>query len=261
MLFGLSFFNMMGAGMRVIEKFMRSLRKITVENSRLCDGCGVEVFEYPSVRLCDDCQEKLLKNNGFTCVKCGRATRGEGLCNACKNNPPAFDVGVSALIYFDSTAALVNRYKNGKRYLVYFFTEELLDCVQRLPKRDFVMVAVPLTKQKQRERGYNQSAEIVLELAQKTGWEYRLDLLEKRSMDSQKTLSAAERRKNIVGAFRVCERKACKGKHFLIVDDIMTSGATLSEIASTLLRAGASSVCALTVASVPDRDMAGVVFA
>jgi ComF family protein len=247
----------MGTGMRVIEKIMHSLRKINVENSRTCDGCGVEVFDYPNTRLCDECQGKLLKNNGFTCVKCGRATRGEGVCNACKNNPPAFDVGVSALIYFDATAAFVNRYKNGKRHMVHFFGEELLGYLHRLPKRDYVMVAVPLTKKKLRERGYNQSAEIVLELAEKTGWAYRLDLLEKRSMDSQKTLSATERRKNIVGAFRVRERKACKGKDFLIVDDIMTSGATLSEIASTLLRAGANSVCALTVASVPDRDMAG----
>ena len=86
------------------------------------------------------------------------------------------------------------------------------------------------------------------------GCQYRVDLIERRDTDSQKTLSAQERKKNIIGAFRLRERKFCTDKDFLIVDDIITSGATLSEIASVLLRAGARSVCALAVAAVPDRD-------
>ncbi len=243
--------------MRLMEKFLRWLREINVENSHVCDACGAEVFDYPTVRLCDECSSQLIRNDGFWCDKCGRATRGEGVCNACKSNPPAFEKGASALVYFDKTAALVNRYKNGKRHLVYYFSEELHTAVNRLPAREYALVAVPLTKQKLRERGYNQSAEIVIELAKKRGWEYRIDLLEKRDTDSQKTLSASERKKNIVGAFRVRDRKFCKGKNFLVVDDIMTSGATLSGIANALLRAGANSVCVLTVAAVPDRDPVG----
>ena len=244
--------------MSVVEKFLRRLRKVNAERSCTCDDCGTEVFDYPQTRLCDACMSRLAYNNGYTCEKCGRATRGEGVCLACKSNPPAFLKGASALVYFDKTAALVNRYKNGKRHLAYFFSEELCACLNRLPDKPFVLVAVPLTKKKQRLRGYNQSAEIVRELAEKTGWGYRIDLLEKRSEDSQKTLTAVERRKKIVGAFRVTDRKFCKGKDFLVVDDIMTSGATLSEIASVLMRAGAKSVCVLAVSAVPDRDPVGL---
>ena len=241
--------------MRLIEKFLRCLRKANVENSCTCDACGAEVFDYPNARLCDECAKKILHNDGFWCDKCGRATRGKGVCNACKNRLPIFEKGASALVYFKETAALVNRYKNGKRHLAYYFAEELYGTLNRLPERRYVLLSVPLTKQKLYERGYNQSAEIVVELAEKTGWEYRIDLLEKRGEDSQKTLSASERRKKSERAFFVSDRQFCKGKDFLIVDDIMTSGSTFSGIASALLRAGANSVCVLAVAAVPDRDL------
>lgn len=243
--------------MQVIEKFFRALRELNVQNSRLCDGCGAEVFDYPNTRLCAECESQLLRNDGFRCEKCGRATRGEGVCNACKSIPPDFEKGASALVYFDKAAALVNRYKNGKRYLAHYFSELLLGAIGSLPAREYVLVAVPLTERKLRERGYNQSSEIVIELAKRTGFAYRTDLLEKRAADSQKTLSATERRKNIIGAFRVRDRSFCKGKDFLIADDIMTSSATLSELAVVLLRAGAKSVCALTVSAVPERDLSG----
>ena len=243
--------------MRVIDKFLRALREINVKNSCLCDGCSAEVFDYPNTRLCAECSSRLLRNDGFRCEKCGRATRAEGVCNACKSAPPDYEKGASALVYFDKTAALVNRFKNGKRYMAEYFSEELLCAIGRLPAREYVLVSVPLTKRKLRERGYNQSSEIVIELAKRTGFAYRTDLLDKRAEDSQKSLSATERRKNIIGAFRVQDRKFCKGKDFLVVDDIMTSGATTSEIAIVLLRAGANSVCALTVSAVPDRDLAG----
>ena len=87
-----------------------------------------------------------------------------------------------------------------------------------------------------------------------TGFPVCSSLLEKKKDGEQKQRSHKERVKNIVGSFRISDRKFCKGKDFLIVDDVMTSGATLSELASVLLRAGARSVCGLCVAAVPERD-------
>ena len=240
--------------MGVLGRFLEKIRDKAMEKSATCDACGREVFSYPSPRLCDKCLAQLTPNDGFWCVKCGRPTRGEGVCKTCKGSLPEFEKGASAFAYFDFSAGLVNRFKNGKRYLSYFFAEEMCKVLPRLPQREYTLVAVPLTKKKKRVRGYNQSAELVKRLSVLTGFDYRIDLLEKVRDNEQKQLSAKERRKSIVGLFRVTDRKFCKGKDFLIVDDIMTSGATLSEIASRLLRAGASSVCVLTATSVPDRD-------
>ena len=243
--------------MQLKDRFLRALRKRAADNSCTCDGCGVEIFSAPSVRLCKECLSALTFNDGYHCVKCGRATRDEGVCGSCKSMPPDFEKGASAFVYFDRSAALVNRYKNGKRYLSYYFAEELQKALARLPKRNYTLIAVPLTKEKLYARGYNQSVELALGLADLTGLDCRTDLLEKRKTDDQKQLSAKERRKNIVGAFRLKDRKFCKGKDFLVVDDVMTSSATLSEIAAVLLRAGANSVCALALAAVPDRDPVG----
>ena len=240
--------------MRWIEKWLEKLRKNSNLNSCTCDACGKEVFSYPEERLCADCAAKIIRNDGFQCEKCGRACRGAGVCNSCKAAVPEFEKAASALVYFDWSAMLVNSFKNGKRYLSYFFAEELVSVLSRLPKREYVLVAVPLSKKKLRSRGYNQSAELVCRLAELTGLETRLDLLEKRGTDEQKQLSAKERRKNVKGAFRVTDKRFCKGRDFLIIDDVMTSGATMSEIASVLLRAGANSVCAASVSAVPDRD-------
>lgn len=240
--------------MEIIEKWMEKFRKISNQNSCTCDGCGREVFSYPQERLCKKCNLKLIRNDGYKCEKCGRACRGKGVCNTCKSSPPEFEQGVSALVYFDWSAMLVNSFKNGKRYLSYFLAEEIANVLSSLKNREYVMVAVPLSKQKLRARGYNQSAELVKCLSDLTGLKTRVDLLVKKGADEQKELSATERRKNVKGAFRITDRKFCKGKDFLVVDDVMTSGATLSEIALVLYRAGANSVCVAAASAVPDLD-------
>ncbi|MBO5363103.1 MAG: ComF family protein [Clostridia bacterium] len=241
--------------MGILAKAMQNFRKKAIENSCICDICGAEVFSYPKPRLCPECLSRLTYNDRFFCDKCGRPTRGEGVCNTCKDIRPTFEKGTSALAYFDFSAATVNRFKNGKRYLSFFFAEELAKVLPRLPQKNYTLIAVPLNKEKKRIRGYNQSAELVECLSSLTGFKNRVDLLEKRKQVDQKQLSVKERRKNVVGAYRVVDKKYCKGKDFLVVDDVMTSGATLSEIASVLLKAGANSVYVASVSSVPDRDL------
>ena len=240
--------------MNAIKRLLEKLRKVSAQRSCTCDACGREVFSYPTPRLCEQCLQSMIVNDGFQCEKCGRATRGEGVCSTCKKARPEFQKGASALAYFDFSAMLVNRFKNGKRHLSNYFAEEMEKVLDRLPKREYVLVPVPLTKQKRRLRGYNQAEELALRLSELTGYACKLDLLEKKRDGEQKQRSFQQRRESVVGSFRVTDRAYCKGKDFLLIDDVMTSGATLSEIASRLLRAGAASVCALALSAVPDID-------
>ena len=71
-----------------------------------CDVCGREVFDYPSPRICSDCQKALLKNEGTVCERCGRATVTEGICTVCKAEMPAFDKGISAYVYHGEAAGV-----------------------------------------------------------------------------------------------------------------------------------------------------------
>ena len=240
--------------MSAIEKFLQKIRRRLATEGCTCDGCGTEVFAYPTPRLCDECIGKIVRNDGCTCQKCGRPTRAVGICSTCKESVPAFENASAPLAYHDYTALLVNRFKNGKRYLSYYFAEEMAKAIGRLPQRAYVLLPVPLTKAKQRLRGYNQAEELALYLSELTGLPLCTTLLEKRKDGEQKQRSAKERKQNVVGSFHLTQRKFCKEKDFLVIDDVITSGATLSEVASVLLRAGANSVCGLCVAAVPERD-------
>ena len=122
---------------------------------------------------------------------------------------------------------------------------------------ELLLIPVPLTQKRVSERGYNQAvllAEKLEELLQQKGYrvELRLDILEKtRETAQQKHMGATSRNLNVAGAYHIHDRKSCRGRTVVLVDDIMTTGATGSECADRLKRAGAKSVYLLTVASVP----------
>ncbi|MBQ2740677.1 MAG: ComF family protein [Clostridia bacterium] len=240
--------------MAVIREVLRKIRRKLASEGYTCDACGAEVFSYPTPRLCEECRTSIVRNDGYTCEKCGRPMRASGVCSTCKEVAPAFEKVAAPLAYHEYTALLVNRFKNGKRYLSYYFAEEMAKALPRLPQRAFVLLPVPMTKQKQALRGYNQAEELAVHLSELTGLAVHYTLLEKKKDGEQKRLSGKERIAGVAGAFRLTERKFCKGKDFLIIDDVMTSGATLAEISAMLLRAGARSVCGLCVAAVPQKD-------
>ncbi len=220
-----------------------------------CDLCGREVFSYPSRRLCERCESKMIKNDGRTCEKCGRAMKAEGLCLACKTDPPEFSKAVSPLVYHDEAALLINRLKTGDRYLAAYFAEEM---AKRLSALDFkeapLLVPVPMTAEKRRKRGFNQSEELTKKLAELTGYPFETGVLIKTREGEQKRRSAKERREKIRGTIRVKMRKACVGRTILVVDDIMTTGATGGECARVLLNAGAKEVYFIVACSLPQRE-------
>jgi len=116
-----------------------------------------------------------------------------------------------------------------------------------LPAR--VLVPVPLSPQRQRERGYNQAALLARELSRRLGLPLAEGLLRRiRAGPPQaRSVDVEERRHNVLGAFVADPQGAADG-HFLLIDDVMTSGATLNACAQALREAGAASVWALTFA-------------
>ena len=253
-----------------VKEFFKKLRKKASAHGFVCDACKAELFDYPHHRLCEDCQKSLESNDLHTCPKCGRKTVTEGVCLTCKSVPPLFDEGVSPFVYRHTTAALINRIKNGERRLAYFFGEELAKTLlQRFPalKTQFeagryetsgeklLILPVPLTQERQIERGYNQSqelCEVLTDELNRLGILAEMDeevLIKHRETALQKKLGFVARMDNVSGAYRVHKRKACEGKTIVLVDDVMTTGATGSEIAELILNAGAKRVLFLTAAA------------
>lgn len=234
---------------KVKELFFRSTEGYA------CDACGREVFGYPFKRLCESCESKLIKNDGRTCGKCGRAMKAEGICLTCKTAPPEFAKARSPLVYHGDGALLINRLKAGKKYLASYFAEEMSACLPAFSYAEPpLLVPVPVTEEKRKKRGFNQAEELAKKLSELTGYLVENGMLVKVQDGEQKQLDAKSRHEKIRGTIRVKKRKACEGKTILLVDDILTTGATGSECARVLLNAGAKEVCLITACSLPHRE-------
>ncbi|MBQ4268659.1 MAG: ComF family protein [Clostridia bacterium] len=253
--------------MKMFPKLLEKLRERDGQVGYTCDACGKEIFAFPKKRLCAECIGELPLNDKFSCDKCGRKSVTAGVCLDCKRSLPHFTQGVSPFVYGGKVASLVNAMKKGKRRLAEFFGEEAAEAffekfqdeLKAEGAEDWLLIPVPLTDSVKKKRGYNQAAETcksVEKRLKELGVSAAMDetVLEKRlETSSQKHLTFVERQENLKGAFHVHKRSVCKGKNILLVDDVMTTGATGSETAALLLGAGAKRVIFLTGASLPER--------
>lgn len=231
------------------------LRRYDDAHNFTCDICGREVFA--NERICSRCAPLLPWNNGTVCPLCGRKIKEEGVCLECKQKPLGAEKARSVFTYEGEAARLVIRFKRGAKYLYRTLCEQALPLLEREFSEAEAITFVPMTKKAQRKRGYNQSELLAKELARRSGKPFLECAVKKAETQSQKLLGRRERAHNLEGCFRAENRKAWEGKKLLIVDDTMTTGATVGELASVLKRAGAHSVFVLTIASVEYRDAFG----
>ena len=131
----------------------------------------------------------------------------------------------------------------------------LSSLLAKMPARALVgdvdcVVPVPISKEKRRARGFNQTEVLFEDWARSGGFMWRADALARvRDTEAQWKLSKRERKANLSGAFSVADMAAVRGKRVLLVDDIYTTGATMEVCAALLLKAGALSVSGLVMAS------------
>lgn len=210
-----------------------------------CIGCGRE-GDY----ICDVCRRQLPYISPPICSVCGRPLTIDNTCPGCIGRQAAID-GIRAPFLFGGVIRQVVhqlKYQNLKAIaplLAGFFHEFLLEN----PLPGDVLVPVPIHHRRERERGYNQSSLIALGLSRLNGLPLvENSLIRKINTPPQvRTTSAAERHKNIAGAF-VCIDQRLEGKHVLLIDDVSTSGATLNACSAVLKAGGVASVYGLTIA-------------
>ncbi len=230
------------------------LRRAFYNEKLTCAACGADVFA--DSYFCGHCLKTLPFNGGSVCSKCGRRIADDyPVCLECKAVMPAYTRARSAFCYEGEIVRLVKNFKSGKPYLAGAFAEAMIPVLQKnFADADFA-VFVPMTASAQKKRGYNQSELLAERVCGEAGVPLERGVISKtRETGEQKELSRKERAENLKGSFHVRERKKCAGKKILIVDDVMTTGATADALAAPLFGAGAAAVYLLTAASVPAKD-------
>ncbi len=216
----------------------------------LCDA--------PGKQLCDSCRRESTYPLANACPRCAiplGASVDPRRCGRCLARAPAFDASLAAAAYEAPFDALVRGLKYSARLAYAPLLADLLH--ERVAAHRFdidVLIPVPLSRDRMAARGFNQSIEIARPLASRM--RTRLDtasVLRIRDTPPQAALPFDARRKNIRGAFAVIDARVAmlEGSTVGVVDDVMTTGSTLDEMAATLKRAGVARVVNLVVARTP----------
>lgn len=191
------------------------------------------------------------------CRGCGlRLAVDAPVCGACLADPPPFDACVVGCDYAFPWDRLITDFKFHSRVeLAAALAQRLLAAIERaaLPRPQWVL-PVPLTPQRLAERGYNQAWELARRLARSLGCRADAQLLDRPLAGRhQAELGLAQRQQNLKGAFVPHPRRqaSLQGNHVAVVDDVMTSGATLREAAAALRRGGAARVDVWVLARTP----------
>ena len=219
-----------------------------------CAVCAQAVGTEQS--LCLNCTNKLSRIRAPFCATCSQPFTGaitdSFSCANCANRLLHFEAAVSAYRSRGVTREVVHRFKYGRqihlrRLLGDWLAETLKD--SRLATRRFdLVVPVPLHPARQRERGFNQAELLAVQLRRVSGLTVRNVLQRTRYTATQTQFDRSERMENLRGAFRLRRGSNVRDLRMLLVDDVLTTGSTLSECASVLRQSGALSVHAVTVA-------------
>lgn len=222
---------------------------------RICAGCAGPVGP-EALHLCWDCLASLDYVRDPFCSRCGDPAAGmvefTFECPFCRRSDPGFTLARSAVRFRGAIRPALHAFKyKALTALSEDFASLLAGCVTThfSDTRFDAVLPVPLHPRRERERSYNQSALLAAAVARRLRTACLRDGVQRvRDTDTQTHLSAAERRENVARAFVVTARDWLRGRRLLLVDDVMTTGATLAECARALRRAGAASVHAVTVA-------------
>lgn len=222
---------------------------------RACAGCGKEVGQ-ESLYLCWDCLARIFVIHPPCCRICGDPVEGSVednfLCSSCSRKKPFFDIAKSAVRYTGIFQKLLQDFKyHGATWLSHDFASLMLACLRtHLSTADIdIITCVPLYHAKERERSYNQAHLLAKGIVK----HFRKPLLHNmvcrtRPTQSQTHLTSSERVANVNNVFAVKKISRVKSRRVLLIDDVMTTGATVNECSRVLKKAGAEKVLVLTLA-------------
>ncbi len=214
------------------------------------------------VLICKGCRESFVKISSPRCNICGvpfvSDTAGDHICGDCISNPPNYERLIVPYLYEEKLIAAIYEFKYGGRYQVGKALAELLAYFLidsfKFPS-DMLIIPIPLHYKKLRIRGFNQSIIISEVISEILDMEMDYSILIKiRDTKPQTALKGKERLVNVKDAFIIKDRNRVKDRNILLIDDVVTTTATMNECAKVLKGAGAKRIFGAAIArTVKDR--------
>ncbi len=222
-----------------------------------CELCFFALSHDEISGLCEECKSSISPDDAPSCFVCGKpidgSLRAAGIirCGECRVKPPPVEMTVFAFRYEGSARKLIHRFKfNGRAGLATTIIAPMLCAkLQRGVKMDEVdmIIPVPLHHKRLLKRGFNQSYLLAREIGTTFSISVSADVIYRKTYTSaQFSKTRAQRKANVRNIFKLRKPSTIKSKRILLVDDIMTTGATMFEASGVLKKGGAKSVvCAI----------------
>jgi ComF family protein len=231
-----------------------------------CRFCNAPLSNTSRLPVCTDCSSKIVPLVGLRCKLCaqslpeGYPNAHDGRCGECAHEVPAYTRAVSFGAYENELREMIHllKYKHVRSaadFLGALIAESATSLVPEMAE-SVLVVPVPLYKRKLSERGFNQAEMLAYATTsrlskqiKRTKFETMTSVLfRRRATESQVGMTREQRKTNLRGAFAVPRKDRVKGRDILLIDDVLTTGATVSECARVLRRAGAAQVWVATAA-------------
>ncbi len=235
---------------KLFKKIINTLEDSFMKNHK-CICCYKEIPDDIKFMLCKTCAKDLEPIDGNLCKKCGDKLNAGGTCiNACDSRKYSFKTNVSIYYYTNSAGVVVKNLKYGmRRYLAKYIADIMAERKDVFENIDAILY-VPMSKKRARERGFNQAKEVAVCLGEKFNKPV-LDLLVKiKDTTHQAGGTQKDRLKNLKDSFGINETYAdfVRDKNVLIIDDVFTTGSTLSECSKVVKKLKPKAVSTFTFA-------------
>ena len=232
------------------SKFRNFLTSTLFVKDIKCLFCNDELNINSRYCVCDKCFAKLPFITGNICAYCGEPIKSLATyCMRCKKHiDRGFDRARAVFLYKNEISKAIKDLKYfGNKYLAEYLSRFLFDVYVKENFDDDIVIPTPISKKSLKARGFNQS-ELLCSSFAENGFEVNTNCIVKdKETENQAKLNFKDRQTNLIGSFKVIDKQKIKNKNVLLVDDIFTTGATVSEIAFTLKKAGAKRVDVITL--------------
>ena len=216
-----------------------------------CIYCGREIGIPNKFNACDECLKNLPFNNQKICRLCGAKIVDEAeICLSCFYSPPPFSVARAPFLYDFPISGLISNLKfENAKFTAAPLAQFMIETYRQHNFDAEVVIPVPLTPKRQKERKYNQAELLAQEIAKEFGLELLTDVAARSKHTApQARLNWRARQENMRGAFTLLDKSKIKGKKILVVDDVFTTGATIKSFCRELQKAKPKNICVLTLA-------------